>query len=236
VSKAGWPDNVAGVIFDCDGTLADTEPLADLAWGEIVSPSYLITDADRAACLGRSFEHVRDHFASVAVVPAATDLWPFFSARMLALIESQLKSFNDAEAALKQLKAEGFLVAIATSSPRRRLDATLRRLGLQDAFDATVAGDEVTSSKPAPDIYLAAARALGLHPDHCIAVEDSPPGVDSARAAGIFVVGVERHPYVTLHRADLVLADLHEFRRRGFGSPCNRNSSHEFNHRHDRSP
>ncbi|HSD79360.1 MAG TPA: HAD-IA family hydrolase, partial [Solirubrobacteraceae bacterium] len=78
------------------------------------------------------------------------------------------------------------------------------------AFDVTVAGDEVANPKPAPDGYLAAAAALGAEPAACVALEDSPPGVAAAKAAGMLVVGVPSFPGVALDGADLVAGSLRE--------------------------
>jgi beta-phosphoglucomutase-like phosphatase (HAD superfamily) len=78
------------------------------------------------------------------------------------------------------------------------------------AFDAIVTADDVPAPKPAPDCYLAAARALGAPPADCVALEDSATGVAAARAAGMFVVGVPSFPGVVLAQADLVAASLED--------------------------
>ena len=83
-------------------------------------------------------------------------------------------------------------VGVASSSPRERLHRTLRRAGLLDAFDVVVAGDEVTNGKPAPDMFLLAAERLGVAPEQCIVIEDSPPGVQAGLAAGMHTIGVSR--------------------------------------------
>jgi HAD superfamily hydrolase (TIGR01509 family) len=89
-------------------------------------------------------------------------------------------------------------IAVASNSLRRLVDLALDGSGLNGAFDAVIAGDEVPQPKPAPDIYLEAARRLGSPPERAVAIEDSPTGAAAARAAGMFVIGI---PY--LH--DLVL-------------------------------
>ncbi len=96
------------------------------------------------------------------------------------------------------LAAAGTPFALCSNSPRRVVDAALRGSGLTGAFAATVAGDEVEHGKPAPDPYLAAAAALGAAPAACIALEDSPTGAASARAAGMTVVGIPSVPGVSL--------------------------------------
>jgi HAD superfamily hydrolase (TIGR01509 family) len=83
-------------------------------------------------------------------------------------------------------------VAVASSSRRDRLERTLGRAGLLDAFDVVVAGDEVEHGKPAPDMFLLAAERLGVAPEACIVIEDSPPGVQAGVAAGMHTIGVDR--------------------------------------------
>jgi HAD superfamily hydrolase (TIGR01509 family) len=92
-------------------------------------------------------------------------------------------------------------IAVASNSLRRMVDLALDGSGLDGAFDAVIAGDEVAEPKPAPDIYLEAARRLGSPPERAVAIEDSPIGAAAARAAGMYVIGI---PYLR----DLVL-DVH---------------------------
>lgn len=107
------------------------------------------------------------------------------------------------------LDAAGVPFALCSNSPRRIVDAALRGSGLASAFPATIAGDEVPRGKPAPDPYLAAAAALGVAASDCIALEDSPTGAASARAAGMTVFGVPSVPGVVLDgHADAVFASL----------------------------
>jgi HAD superfamily hydrolase (TIGR01509 family) len=89
-------------------------------------------------------------------------------------------------------------IAVASNSFRRLVDLALAGSGLDGAFDAVVTGDEVPEPKPAPDIYLEAARRLGSPPEGTVAIEDSPTGAAAARAAGMYVIGI---PYLR----DLVL-------------------------------
>jgi HAD superfamily hydrolase (TIGR01509 family) len=192
---------VKGVVFDCDGTLVDSEPLSFQAWREVLGRhGYDLADDDIAATRGQSYRDVHAYFADRSTIPSADDFWPTLSGRLFELFETDLEVFEDAVATARELKARGVPIAIATSSLRERLDATLRASGLDDVFDVTVAGDEVEDGKPAPDLFLAAAERLGLPPEQCVAVEDSPAGVEAALAAGMRVVAVARHPD---HRAGL---------------------------------
>ena len=186
---------MTAVIFDCDGTLVDSEPLARTAWERALAPhGYALTDADADACIGLPYPRVHAYFAERVELPGAEPFWADFSGELFALIDTELVVFDDAVGAARELRERGIPVAIASSSPRERLHRTLSRAGLLDAFDVTVAGDEVANGKPAPDMFLLAAERLGVAPEDCVVIEDSPPGVRAGVAAGMRTIAVCRVP------------------------------------------
>ena len=91
-------------------------------------------------------------------------------------------------------RAAGLPIAVASSSILPWVEACLQRIGLAGAFDQVISGSDVDAGKPAPDIYLLAARRLGLAPSACLAIEDAPAGIESAHAAGMECWAV-RTPY-----------------------------------------
>ncbi len=186
----------AAVVFDCDGTLVDSEPLAWRSWErELGAHGYTLTPADIERTRGRGYPEVHAHFAErIDGFPDAAAFWPRFSGTLFELFEAELTPFDDAVTAARELQVRRIPVAIASASPRERLDRTLTAAGLTGLFDVTVAGDEVARGKPAPDIFLLAAERLGVQAEECVAVEDSPPGVQAALAAGMTVVAVARRP------------------------------------------
>ena len=113
---------------------------------------------------------------------------------------------------LRALRERGVPVGLATNSGREFATRALRAAGLLDNFDAVVSAEDVERPKPAPDVYLAAAAALGAEPSACVALEDSETGVAAARAAGMTVVGVPSFPGVALDAADLVAPSLADTR------------------------
>jgi HAD superfamily hydrolase (TIGR01509 family) len=185
---------LAAVIFDCDGTLVDSEPLARQAWERSLAPyGYAIRDDEYAGVIGLSYARTHAFFAERIPGLAAPDrFWADYSGTLFELIDSALVPFPDALETVRGVRSAGVAVAVASSSPRARLDLTLRRAGLSDAFAVTVAGDEVEHGKPAPDMFLAAARRLGVAPERCAVIEDSGPGVAAALAAGMRTVGIAR--------------------------------------------
>jgi HAD superfamily hydrolase (TIGR01509 family) len=199
---------MTAVIFDCDGTLVDSEPLARVAWERALAPhGYRLTDEDAEACLGLPYPRVHAFFAERVALPRREAFWEEFSGELFALIDRELAPFQDAIDAARELHARGVPVAVASSSPRERLHRTLGRAGLLDAFDVMVAGDEVEHGKPAPDMFLLAAERLGVPAGECIVVEDSPQGVQAGLAAGMVTLAVCRVPgtEASLAAADRIL-------------------------------
>jgi HAD superfamily hydrolase (TIGR01509 family) len=185
---------LAAVIFDCDGTLVDSEPLARVAWERSLAPhGYEIDDGEYAALVGLPYLRVHGFFAErIPGLEAPDAFWEAYSGRLFELIDRELVVFEDALETVRGLAAHGLAVAVASSSPRARLDRTLARAGLSEAFAVTVAGDEIARGKPAPDMFLEAAARLDVAPARCAAIEDSAPGVAAGLAAGMTTVAIAR--------------------------------------------
>ena len=185
---------IDAVIFDCDGTLVDSEPLSRAAWDMVLEPhGYVTSDDTYPDLVGRSYAHVHAFFSErIDGLPAPDPLWAAYSDALFTLIDVRLEPFVDALDTLGELRARGVLVGVASSSMRERLDRTLRRVGLEEAFAVTVAGDEIAHGKPAPDMFLAAAAKLGVEPGACAVIEDSAPGVAAGLAAGMRTVAIVR--------------------------------------------
>lgn len=111
---------------------------------------------------------------------------------------------------LEVLRARGILTALASSSPRKFIDRFLDETGLAELFDYTVSGEECENHKPAPDVYVHAMEALGVHADEVLVVEDSPLGIAAGRAAGAFVLApsVPSAPNVDQSEADACIDGL----------------------------
>ena len=186
---------MTAVIFDCDGTLVDSEPLARSAWERTLAPyGYALTDEDAEATVGLPFPRTHAYYAVRVELPGVEETWTAYAGILFVLIDDELVVFDDAVEAARELRARAIPVGVASSSPRERLHRTLTRAGLLDAFDVTVAGDEVRHGKPAPDMFLLTAERLGVAPEECVAVEDSAPGVQAALAADMHTIAVCRVP------------------------------------------
>ena len=112
---------------------------------------------------------------------------------------------------LKSLGEHGFACAVASSGPIENIQLVLRELGIEDYFQAIVYGREVTEGKPSPQVFLLAAKKLGVEPGNCIVIEDAVAGVAAAKRAGMRCIAVTNtHPRENLVEADLVVTTLAE--------------------------
>jgi HAD superfamily hydrolase (TIGR01509 family) len=165
---------------------------------------YAVTEEDLAACVGRSYAHTHAYLSRRAPLPDAAAVWPVMSGELFALIDAELRPFEDALEAVRELRARGIPIAVASSSVRERLDRTLAKAGL--AFAITIAGDEIERGKPAPDMFLLAQERLGA--ERCVVIEDSGTGVAAGLAAGMPTLGVRRTPTSAVDDATLVVEQI----------------------------
>ncbi len=187
-----------GFIFDLDGVLVDTEPLYMQATEFVVAPFGKTYDWKlKAECMGNPATVT----ARIIVERLALPLTPeaFLKQRegeLLRLFEN-VREVSGAGAFVSHLATLGVALAVATSSGRELFALKTRHHGWLSHFGVVVCGDdaELARPKPAPDIFLLAARRLSMAAADCIVVEDSPVGVRAALAAGMRVVGL-RHPEV----------------------------------------
>ncbi|GKQ35436.1 HAD-IA family hydrolase [Streptomyces sp. A012304] len=174
------------VLFDMDGTLVDTERL----WWEAVEEvaGRALTEADQPKVLGRPVEHTAAWLSAVTGAPAA-DLADTLHREFADRVRTGIVPRPGALDLLDALARERVPTALVTASPRAVADTVLDVLG-PSRFAVTVTADDTEHTKPAPDPYLAACRALAADPARCVAVEDTQTGVTSAEAAGCPVLAV----------------------------------------------
>jgi HAD superfamily hydrolase (TIGR01509 family) len=183
----------AAVIFDCDGVLVDSEPHSVAAWIDVLTTlDHPAGVPEIEACTGFGFDPTHDYLSTIAPLPPKQEVWPLLLAALDRSFNRGLKVFPDGIATLEACETVGLPVAVASASPRGRLDLTLRAAGLEGRFAVSVSGDDVARGKPAPDCYLAAARSLEVEPADCVAIEDSGPGAEAAIAAGMRTIAVVR--------------------------------------------
>lgn len=141
----------------------------------------------------------------------------YYSARyrdmMVDAYNREAEALPGARAAVLATREAGLRVAVASSSIAPWVDACLARIGLSEAFDAIVTGSDVSKGKPDPEIYLLAAERLSIPPRSCLAIEDAPAGIESARSAGMgcWAVRTEYTKGLPLPNPDRELGSLLEF-------------------------
>jgi beta-phosphoglucomutase len=184
------------MIFDMDGVLIDSMPLHVLAWERYLQKLGIsVEDLERRMHGKRNSELVRDLIAADlpedVIFRHGADKEQLFRDMLL---EQEL-SHTQIPGLLEFLERhQGEPMAIGSNAEPENIEFVLERLGLRPYFPVIVNGMQVERPKPFPDIYLEAARRLGVEPKNCIVFEDSPTGVEAGRAAGMRVVGVETTP------------------------------------------
>jgi HAD superfamily hydrolase (TIGR01509 family) len=206
---------IQAVVFDMDGVLLASEEV----WDE-VREAYVrerggrYDEAIQRAMMGMSSTEWSGYLHETAGVPEEPDaINEEVVRRMLASYREHLPLIDGATDAVHRLAAK-YPLGLASSSNREIIDTVLDVAGLAACFSATVSSEEVAHGKPAPDVYLEAARRLGVEPMQCAAIEDSHGGIRSAKAAGMYVIAVPNPLYPpdeeSLAQADKVIRSLAE--------------------------
>lgn len=203
------PGPFQGVCFDLDGLLVETEEI----WKEgkrVLFGRYATTfhHADHLSVFGTSEEDTAAYFARRLGRPAedAPRIGVEYRAIVAGLFEAPIACRAGALELVTSLRGR-VPIAVATNTRRPLAEIILRQSGLDGLFDAVTTGDEVPP-KPAPDVYLAACRAIGVAPVDAVGLEDSPTGVAAVKAAGMACIAVPSDPTTDLSAADLILPSL----------------------------
>jgi HAD superfamily hydrolase (TIGR01509 family) len=203
------------VVFDLDGVLIQSEEVWDEVREGYTRERGGRYDAEiQRAMMGMSStEWSRFLHETAGISDAPEEINHAVVQLMLAAYREHLPLVDGAVEAVQRLAA-AFPLAVASSSNRPLIDAVLDAAGLEAYFAATVSSEEVAHGKPAPDVYLEAARRLGAEATRCAAVEDSHGGIRSAKAAGMRVIAIPNATYPpdeeALAQADVVLRSLAE--------------------------
>jgi HAD superfamily hydrolase (TIGR01509 family) len=180
---------VDAVVFDLDGVIVESERIWDDARRELVARTggTWKDEATRAMMGMSSPEWTRYLHDELGVPLPVEEIGPAVVAEMERRYRERLPLIPGAVDTVKALAAE-WPLGLASSSNRPIIDLVLAEAGIADAFAATVSSEEVAGGKPAPDVYLEAARRLGVDPAACVAIEDSTNGIRAAAAAGMTVI------------------------------------------------
>lgn len=183
---------LGAVIFDMDGVIIDSEPIHFEAYKETLKEFGVEADTSGFSC-----------YVGVSNIEMWEDLKRKYNLKISTkkAIERQMeitfKVFNEMtddaipgiRELLNELKAKGVLIALASSSPVAFIEEVLKKLEIRKYFDVVQSGEEVEMGKPAPDIFLKAAKLLEVTPEECVVIEDAEHGANAAKAAGMKCIG-----------------------------------------------
>ena len=201
---------IKGIIFDMDGVLVDSE------YTFLESKTELLKDAGfpmdisyQYQFMGTTFEFMWQKMKEELGLPKSTAeyIQDMNQRRAVMIQRDGIRGIKGAVPFVRHLAESEVKLAVASSSPKTEILHNLTELGIADCFDALVSGEEVANSKPAPDVFLEAARQIGIAPAGCLAFEDTKNGSLAVKRAEMFCVGYENpdYPAQDLSQADQVI-------------------------------
>lgn len=202
------------VIFDLDGVLTDTARYHYLAWKQLAQKiGYPLSEAQNEKLKGVNREASLRLILEWANYTAAEDEFKRMleekNEHYLTLISRMNESerFGSVTEVFSLLRAHGISIGLGSSSKNAAM--VLERIGLEEAFDVQIDGRHTQRSKPDPEVFLLAASQIGVSPSQCVVVEDAKAGVQAAKAAGMFCIGIGHES--ELSEADVCIPDLSHF-------------------------
>lgn len=183
---------IRALIFDMDGLLVNSEPLAARAMADFLAcyghqPRPEVAESLLGRRLPEAIAIVREAYG---LTPSVDELTRVYGEMRLAALQGSVQPMPGAREIIALGRQLGLRLALATSGTREHVDVSLGETGLAAQFDVEVTGDDVRRGKPAPDLFLLAAQKLGVPPANCVVLEDAPLGVEAAKAAGMRVIAV----------------------------------------------
>ena len=201
--------NIKAVIFDKDGVLINSEKLKAEAWEQTLS-FYGVKDGFNwyLRNLGPTSEELakiaKNKYSLNINIEKLANKWFESYQKKEINVEPIIKNLNFLQSLSKLYK-----IAVASSMDKKTIKKELQRFGYLKYVTLCISGEDLPSNKPAPDIYLKVIKTLGINSENCVAIEDSPSGITSAKTAGIYCIGYKNSLYnLDLSQADEVVTKL----------------------------
>lgn len=204
------------VIFDMDGVLVDTEPLADVHFSKFLKDEFSVEVAPEffQRFRGSTSKHFWEtNIKEFNLNTTYEEVSKIARPRYLEFLKkSNITAIPGITKLINQLLKVNIKIAVASSASHNRIKTILEIIKLSDKFEVIISADHIKNSKPHPEIYLIAAKTLGVDPKDCIAIEDATNGVKSAKAAGMKVIAFKdpKHNIQDLSEADRIINSFPE--------------------------
>jgi beta-phosphoglucomutase family hydrolase len=208
-----WRQSKRTILWDMDGVISDSYSLHFAAWQETFAKRGIkFTRDDFTRLFGTRNDFLIRSMTGGELPERDVKLMVQEKEEIFRRkAAGNIKPFPGVMRLLNALKKGGFRLGLVSSAPKENIDLTLNELNLMGIFDCIVSGQEVSESKPSPQLYLLAAEKLQVTPNDCVVIEDSPFGVKGAKAAGMKCLAVTNtHPRRDLEQADKVVDSLEE--------------------------
>ncbi|MFH0837088.1 MAG: HAD family phosphatase [Candidatus Aenigmatarchaeota archaeon] len=203
---------IKAIIFDMDGVISDTEHIHRKVNDMVLRKlGIVIGKEERDSYTGiptkRGFQMILKRYNKEHDLNRAIEM---NTEKLKELISNEMEPISGAVALIENVKKAGFKIAVASSTELPLIEMILEKIGVNDKFDSIISGADLENPKPAPDVFLIAARELAVEPKECLVIEDSSAGAKAAKAAGMKCIGfISPHSGTqNLTMADIVLDDL----------------------------
>ena len=208
-----WRQSKKAILWDMDGVIADSYSFHFAAWQEIFAKRGIkFTKEDFTKLFGTRNDFIIGSIMSRELPERDVKIMvQEKEEKFRRKATGNIKPFPGAVRLLNAIKKGNFKLGLVSSTPKENIDLVLSELNLEGMFDSIIFGQEVSESKPSPQIYLLAARELEVTPNDCLVIEDSPLGVEAAKTAGMKCLAIANtHPRQKLQEADKVIDSLED--------------------------
>ena len=201
------------IIFDMDGVLADTEPIHFESWIKLAAEIGVRFTRDLfEETFGQQSPTITRKLVGADVDEDLVEEWASLKEKYYReMIREKLEPLPGVIRIIKELKTEGFKLAIGSSGPPENVELLISRLNIKPFFDVIITAVDVKKGKPEPEVFLTAAKKLDIIPQNCIVIEDAPVGLEAAKRAGMISIALTTtHNKAELNDANLIIKDLTE--------------------------
>ena len=201
---------IKGIIFDFDGVLFDSEKLHREAWKRVFEKRNIFLIDDRSG-VGRSDKEFLEELKAKGTIPENLNIREIQDEKLAILVglaDKKVELFPGIQELLSSFKNR-YLFCVASNSDRKFILKILQNTDLLPYFKSILTVNDVQKPKPAPDIYILGAKRMGLKPEECVVIEDSPVGIEAAKNTGMKCIAISHTlPKEKLKEADLLLEQI----------------------------